>query len=184
MFPVSPTTVLTDLAFPPALCRASPMINSAASRSRKPRVSTFLSSRSFVDREEVFDLGEQSGTEVVEAQEVRRRRIAERDAQGLVILSLLISHPEDSDRSRGDPASREGWLSDENESIERIAILSQRPLDEPVVGRVSGRREEHPVEVDEPAVVVHLVLVPGSTRDLHDDRHACWVHVPETIVAS
>ena len=53
--------------------------------------------------------------------------------------------------------------------VERIPVLTQRVLDEPVVPLVLGRGEQRAVEADPATGVVHLILVPTAPRDL--DQH-------------
>src|SRR6185369_15141089 len=57
----------------------------------------------------------------------------------------------------------------EDEGVERVAVLAQRALDEPVVGRVLRRGEQGPVQADPAGVVVHLVLVAAALGDLDGD---------------
>src|SRR5699024_8719310 len=75
-----------------------------------------------------------------------------------------------------DQAAREGGLLEQDEAVQRVAVLAEGPLDEAVIIGIARCGEEHPVEPDATVVVVHLVLVPIPARDLdghvefHDSR--------------
>jgi hypothetical protein len=113
-----------------------------------------------VHGEEVLDLRQQRRQEVGEILHVGPGRVAQRHAEHLLVHPLGVAHHEDPDRAYLDPAAGEGRLADEHEGVERVAVAAERALDEPVVGRVPGRREQHPIEVDLTGLVVELVLVP------------------------
>ena len=70
-----------------------------------------------------------------------------------------------------------GRLGDEGHGVERVVVLGERVGDEPVVRRVPGGGEQHPVEVDLARFVVHLVLVATPLGDLNDhgDEHRATV---------
>src|SRR5690606_5076680 len=88
--------------------------------------------------------------------------------------ALLVLHPEHADRARPDEAAREGRLLHEDERVERVAVLAEGVLDEPVVGRVLGGGEQGPVQPDAPRAVVHLVLVAATFGDLDGDVEVHW----------
>src|SRR5436190_14871755 len=50
-----------------------------------------------VDGEEVLDLGPQRGLDVLQPLDVRPHRVPEGDADDLVVLALLVPHPEQPD---------------------------------------------------------------------------------------
>src|SRR5690606_1861755 len=56
-----------------------------------------------------------------------------------------------------------------DQRVQRVAVLAEGVLDEAVVGRVGGRGEESTVQADPTRLVVHLVLVPRTLRDLDRD---------------
>ena len=72
-------------------------------------------------------------------------------------------------RPAGDQAPGERRLLDQDEGVERVAVLAQGVLDVPVVRRVAGRGEQHPVQADAAGGMVQLVLVPLALRDFY--RH-------------
>ena len=63
-------------------------------------------------------------------------------------------------------------ILEQDERVERVAVAGERLGEEPVVGRVGGRSEQAPVEVDLAVLVVDLVLVAASTRDFDHDVDA------------
>jgi hypothetical protein len=67
-----------------------------------------------------------------------------------------------------DQAAREGRLVQEDQRVKRVAVVRERVLDESVVGGITSRREEHPVQPDAPGLMIHLVLVALPLRDLDD----------------
>src|SRR5487761_2213913 len=89
-----------------------------------------------------------------------------RDAQHLVVAAGLVGHAEHSDGPAADQATGERGFLDHHERIQRIAVQAQGVLDEAVVVGVARRGEEHPVEPDPARLVVNLVLVPTTGRNL------------------
>src|SRR2546423_11276642 len=84
-----------------------------------------------VDLEEVLDLVAELRRDVVDIGDRAPRRIVERHAEHLLVGPLLVRHVKDTDRAHSDPAAGERRLADEHESIEWIAVLGERSLDEP-----------------------------------------------------
>jgi len=111
---------------------------------------------------------------VLELLQVLLPRVAGRDADDLVVAALLVGHPEHADRAAADQAAGEGGLLHQHQGVQRIAVLAQSVLDEPVVGRVLGRGEQRPVQPDPAGVMVGLVLVAAPARYLH---HHVEIHV-------
>ena len=66
-----------------------------------------------------------------------------------------------------DQAARERRLLEDDQRVERVAVLAEGVLDVAVVGGVRRRREEHAVEADPAGLVVDLVLVALTLGDLH-----------------
>jgi hypothetical protein len=107
-----------------------------------------------------------------EVLELARRlptRIVVGDGQDLVVMPFLVGHVEHAHRAGANDAAREGRLRNQDEDVERVAVLRQRAIDEAVVGRVMHARVEDPVEHESMTGVVELVLVAAAERDL--DRH-------------
>ena len=89
--------------------------------------------------------------------------------------STLSSPPASSviwniaDRPGLDDAAREHRLGQQHHRVQRVAVLAEGVLDEAVVGRVAHRGVQVAVQLHPPGVVVHLVLVARTLRDLDDD---------------
>src|SRR5689334_22306896 len=128
-----------------------------------------------VHGEEVVDLQPVVLGYVLELAQVLLPRIAGRDTDDLVVTALLVRHPEHPDRTAADQAAGERGLLDQHHRVERVAVLTQGVRYEAVVGRVLRRGEQRPVQPDQAAFVVDLVLVPAAPRDLdHDvEFHGC-----------
>ena len=88
-------------------------------------------------------------------------------AEHLVVAAGLVGHPEHADRAALDQAAGERGLLEQHQGVERVAVQAEGVLDEAVVGGVLRRGEQRPVEADPAALVVHLVLVALTLRDLH-----------------
>ena len=69
-------------------------------------------------------------------------------------------------RPAPDQTARKGRLRDQHQGVERIAVLTEGALDVAVVGRVLGRGEQRAVEPDPTGLVIYLVLVLLTLRDL------------------
>src|SRR6266496_3546661 len=96
-------------------------------------------------------------------------RVPSGHAEHLVIAAVLIAHPVHADGSAEDHAAGERGLLQQHEGVQRITVVGERSLDEAVVGRVPGRREQHAIQPDAAGLVIHLVLVPLSLRYLDYD---------------
>mgnify|MGYP003542348471 CR=1 FL=1 len=100
---------------------------------------------------------------------MRPDRVAQRNAQDLLVFALLVGHAEQTDRADLDSASGERRLAHEHQGIERVAVASQRAVDESVVGRIMNRAVEHTVEAKQSRLFVELVLVGAGLRDFDND---------------
>ena len=122
-----------------------------------------------VDGEEVLDLGDQVVADVGEVAQVVTAVVRGRHADDLVVAAGFVGHPEHGDRAALDQAARERRLRDQHERVERVAVLTEGALDVAVVGRVLGRGEQRTIEADPSALVIYLVLVLLTLRDLDGD---------------
>jgi len=122
-----------------------------------------------VDVEEMFDLGPLEFRDVVDLDDLLPPWVGGGHAQHFRVGSLVVGHPEDADRTGPHPAARKHRLVEQHERVERVAVLTERVGDEPVVGRIHGRGEEAAIEPQHVPLVVVLVLVPAPARDLDDD---------------
>ena len=66
-------------------------------------------------------------------------------------------------------------LRQQHQRIQRIAVLAEGVVDEPVIGRILGRGEQRPVQPDPARMVVHLVFVATALGDFdgHVEVHEC-----------
>ena len=87
----------------------------------------------------------------------------------LVVDALLVAHPHHADGARLDDRQRVDRLLAEHQRIERVAVVAERARDEAVVGRIVHGAVEHAIESQEAGLLVQLVLVLASLRDLDDD---------------
>jgi hypothetical protein len=85
-----------------------------------------------------------------------------------------MEHP---DRSDADRAAGECRLGDEDERVERVAVLTERVDDEAIVGRVAHRGEQVAVEHNPAELGVVLILVAGSAWDLDEGDNVGFVGV-------
>src|SRR5450631_535746 len=122
-----------------------------------------------VSLKEVLDLQPVEGADVLEVLDVGYPGVVCGHHQDLVVPSSLVGHVEQADRARADQASGERRLLKQDESVQRVAILSQGVLDVAVVGRVTRGGEQQPVEADTARRMVHLVLVAVSLGNLDRD---------------
>ena len=117
----------------------------------------------------MLDLHEGHAADVVKVDEVGTTGVVSGDAQHLVVAAHLVLHLEHGQCAALDEATGEGGLGEKDQGIQRIAVLSEGPLDVSVVVRVLRRGEQRTVKTDTTGLVIHLVLVLGATRNL--DRH-------------
>src|SRR4051794_17889120 len=79
-----------------------------------------------VGLEEVLDLDQAMGSDLVEALDVLLMRIADRDAHPLEVDPLLVAHLQPADRPCPHVAAGEGRLVDEQQDVRRIAVPGER----------------------------------------------------------
>jgi tetratricopeptide (TPR) repeat protein len=113
-----------------------------------------------VDLEEVLDLQPVKLGDVVDVLQMRLPRVARGHAKDLVVRALLVGHREHADHPGGHQAAGESRLLKQHQGVKRVAIAAQRLVDEPVVGGVPSRGEQHSVKPDPAGTVIDLVLVP------------------------
>ena len=121
-----------------------------------------------VDLEEVLDLQPVELGHVGDVLQMGHPRVARGYAKELVVRPLLVGHLEHPDDPRGDQATRKRRLFKQHERVKRVTVSAQGVLDEPVVGRVPGRGEQHAVKPDPAGPVIDLVLVPLAPGDFDD----------------
>jgi len=105
--------------------------------------------------------------QMVDIPQVLLPRVLEWDAEDLVVAALLILHPEHADGPAPDEASWERRLLHQDQRVQRVAIGTERFLDEAVVRRVLRCCEQRAVQPYATGGVIHLVLVSVTFRDLN-----------------
>ncbi len=119
-----------------------------------------------VDLEEVLDLKTVEVRDIIDVLTPRGTLVSGWNTQNLVISAGLITHAEHAKRAATNEATREGWLLEQHESVERVAVFTEGSLNEAVVVRVAGCRKEHTVKTNATGLVVNLVLVSLTLRNL------------------
>ena len=122
-----------------------------------------------VGLEEVLDLDQPVGTDLVETLDVLLVGVADGDAQDLEVEALLVAHLQAADGPRPDVAAGEGRLVDDQQRVGVIAVTRARALDEAVVEVVEDSAREDAVEPEDVRLLVVLVLVARPARDLDHD---------------
>jgi tetratricopeptide (TPR) repeat protein len=130
-----------------------------------------------VDLKEVLDLQPVKLGHVIDVLQMSLPRVARGDAKDLVVGALLVGHLEHADHPGGHQAAGEGRLLKQHQGVKRVAVAAQGLVDEPVVGGVPSRGEQHPVKPDPAGTVIDLVLVPVAPGDFDDYFN---VHVRST----
>ena len=96
------------------------------------------------------------------------------------VASGLVAHRVDGDGACLDDDSRRHGLGQQNHRVQRVAVLAEGVIDEPVVDGVAHRGEQVSVQVDLAGLVVDLVLVAGALGDL-DGYFDCHVVTPRML---
>jgi D-alanyl-D-alanine carboxypeptidase/D-alanyl-D-alanine-endopeptidase (penicillin-binding protein 4) len=124
--------------------------------------------------EEVLNLEPLELRHVKDVAEVLAPDVRDGDAKHLLVRALFIRHLEHADGAAFDETAREGGLVQQDEGIQRVSISTEGVLDEPVIRRVAGGGEEHAIQAKPPRLMIHLILIACSTRDLdeHVELHA------------
>src|SRR5829696_8084149 len=106
-------------------------------------------------------------------------RVVEVDADYLLVALAFVDHVHHPDRAGPQEAK---WLDrflHQDEHVERVVVLPQSPRDEAVVGRVDHGRVQDTVDLQQPRLLVQLVLDPGAFGDLDQGRKLLRCFVPD-----
>jgi len=96
-------------------------------------------------------------------------RIGGRDSQNLVVWFLTIQHPEESNGAGLDDAARKTGLSNHDQDIEGVTVLSEGLGYKAIVAGVMDGGVENPVELNGAHLCVVFIFVPGAFGHLDDD---------------
>ena len=122
----------------------------------------------------MLNLGHQLWGEIGEVVHVGPTWLARRHTQDLGVLAGLVMHEQHTHRTRLDPDARVHRVFEEHKSVEWIAVAAECVGNESVVGWVGGGREQPTIEKDLAGVVIDLVLVAASPRNLDDHVDAAF----------
>jgi hypothetical protein len=86
----------------------------------------------------VLDLQAVELGHVEDVDEVGLAGVRRRNGEDLVVPALLVGHPEHADGPAGDQAPGERRLLEQDQGVERVAVLAEGVLDVAVVRRVAG----------------------------------------------
>jgi hypothetical protein len=110
------------------------------------------------------------GRELAEVVVVQVLGVVCADGDDLVVLLPLVDHGHEADSPGPEERAREDGLLHEHEHVHGVVVLAERARDEAVVVRVHDGGVEHAVHLDEPRLLVQLVLDLAPLGDLHDLR--------------
>ena len=122
-----------------------------------------------VDLEEVLDLQAVELRDVLDVGTPGGALVGAGHAQDLVVAALLVAHAEHAQRAAADDAAGEGWLLQQDQRVQGVAVLAEGPVDVAVVVGVARRGEEHAVQADPTGLVIDLVLVAVALGNLNRD---------------
>src|SRR5262245_37009495 len=122
-----------------------------------------------VVHEEVLDGLQFERRHVAKVLDVLPARVAGGYAQHLVVAASLVGHLEHGDGADLHEHPGEQRFRQQNERVQRVAVLAESVLDEAVVRGIGHRGEQVAVQLHAARVVVHLVLVARTLRYLDED---------------
>src|SRR5215207_9417416 len=93
-------------------------------------------------------------------------RVVEVDADYLLVALAFVDHVHHPDRARPEQAKGLDRFLHQDKHVERIVVVPQSPWDKAVVGRVDHGRVQDTVDLQQPRLLVELVLDPGAFGDL------------------
>ncbi len=115
------------------------------------------------------DLLEHVGIDLGEVPDVLVAGIALADAEDLLVTEPLVEHLEHADGADLHHAAGEAGGVDEDEAVERIAVVAKGAGDEAVVAGIVDGRVEIAVETEDVELFIVLVFVDTLVGNL-DDR--------------
>jgi hypothetical protein len=121
-----------------------------------------------VDSEEVGDLAQHVGVDLGDVLHILVAGIALADAENLLVSEALVEHLENADGADLHDAAGEAGRVDQDEAVERVAVVAEGRGDKAVVAGVVDGRVEVAVEAEDVQFLVVLVLVDALVGDLDD----------------
>src|SRR3989344_900347 len=130
----------------------------------------FLIFDRFVCLKEVTNLFQCVGIHILKILHGIPTRILARHRDDFVIALADIHHRHDTDRSclHQNPGSER--IGREKHHIQRITVIPERLRDEPVVERIVLRCLHRPIQLDQPRLLLDLIFILRSARNLNDHR--------------
>src|SRR5215472_4666541 len=101
------------------------------------RLNFFAGLQRLVYLEEMLDLKLIKLGDVGDVAQVSHPRVSSRHAEHLVVIALLIAHPEHADRPAPNLAARERRLLQQHQRVKGISVISQRVFDKSVIGWIA-----------------------------------------------
>jgi len=123
----------------------------------------------------VGDLLEHVGIDLGEVPNVFVAGIVLADAENLLVAEALVEHLEDADGTNLHDAAGEAGGVDEDEAVERVAVVAEGAGDEAIVAGIVDGGVEIAVETEDVEIFVVLVFVDtlvGNLDDCVDDLGA------------
>jgi hypothetical protein len=127
-----------------------------------------LSFEVLVDGEEMGDLTEHVRIDLGEVPNVLVSGVAFAYTEDLLVTETLVEHLEHADGADLHDASGETGGIDEDEAVDRIAVVGQGAWDKAVVAGVVDGGVEVAVETEDVEILVVLVFVDSLVGDLDD----------------
>ena len=108
------------------------------------------------------------GVDLGEVPDVLVAGVALADAEDLFVAEALVEHFEDADGADFHDAAGEAGGVDEDEDVERVAVVAEGAGDEAVVAGVVDGGVEIAIEAEDVELFVVLVLVDSLVGDFDD----------------
>jgi len=141
----------------PRLLTAPPSLNAA-----------LLALKHLVGLEEVLDLLEPVLRKIADVLYFVELVIIYGNGQNLLVDTLLVPHPQDTDWPDLNMAAREGRLFNDDQDVQWIPVSRLCARYESIVRGVVNRREEHSVKPNSPCLLVYFILVPAAPGNLYN----------------
>ena len=132
----------------------------------------------FVDGEEVGDFLNEVRVDVGVVPDVGVARVVFAHGDDFLVEDTLVEHLEETDGANLLHAAGKTWTGNQNQNIQRIAILTQRGRNKAVIAGVMNRRVQIAVEFEDVQFFVVLEFVGVVLGDLNDGTEASGERSP------